>query len=112
MSTIYPDLVQILATVDAAGIALVSLNRPEQRNAFTNEMRASLVECFQRLDADNKVKVVVLAGAPNKGNAFCAGCVVPARVRLRVARLTIDAERTCLKVILARARARTRVTFR
>lgn len=76
MTTIYPDLDQILATVDAEGIALVTLNRPDQRNTFTNEMRASLVECFRRLDADNKVKVVVLAGAPNKGNAFCAGCVL------------------------------------
>ena len=76
MSTIYPDLAEILVTVDSKGIALVTLNRPAQRNAFTGVMATSLVEADQRLDNDNDVKVVVTCGASNKGNAFCAGCVL------------------------------------
>ena len=78
MTTIYTDLKDILVNVDSEGIALVTLNRPEQRNAYTGEMSASLVEAYRRLDLSNEVKVVVLCGAPNKGNAFCAGCVFPA----------------------------------
>ena len=74
MATIYPDLEEILVTVDGDdGIALVLLHRPSARNAFTNEMTRSLVECYRRLDLDNSVKVVVLAGSPTQGNSFCAG---------------------------------------
>lgn len=73
MATIYPDLDEILVTVDEDGIALVLLHRPSARNAFTNEMTRSLVECYRRLDLDNSVKVVVLAGSPTQGNSFCAG---------------------------------------
>ncbi|KAL8292771.1 hypothetical protein RQP46_001383 [Phenoliferia psychrophenolica] len=73
MTTIYPDLPDILVTVDSEGIALLTLNRPDARNAFTGEMRDSLVQAYSRLDKDNAVKVIVTCGAPNKGNAFCAG---------------------------------------
>ncbi len=51
-------------------VALVTLNRPDQRNAINDEMRAELIEAFARFDADPSVRVVVLTGA---GTAFCAG---------------------------------------
>ncbi|KAI5476736.1 hypothetical protein MNV49_007326 [Pseudohyphozyma bogoriensis] len=71
--TLYTDLKHIKVTLDDSGIALLELNRPEQRNAFSNPMKDALVEVLGRLDAEDKVKVIVLAGAPNKGNAFSAG---------------------------------------
>jgi methylglutaconyl-CoA hydratase len=52
------------------GIARVTLNRPDVRNAFDDALIASLTRAFDELDRDNAVKVVVLAG---NGPAFCAG---------------------------------------
>lgn len=52
------------------GVATVTLNRPERLNAFVDEMEAELIEVFDRIDADDEVKAVVLTGA---GRAFCAG---------------------------------------
>lgn len=52
------------------GVALVTLNRPEQRNAFTGTMGRELGEAYRRCDADDAVRAIVLTGA---GHAFCAG---------------------------------------
>src|SRR3954469_20991762 len=51
-------------------VAYVTLNRPEQLNALTFQMRAELSEAFDACAADDGVRVVVLAG---NGRAFCAG---------------------------------------
>jgi E-phenylitaconyl-CoA hydratase len=51
-------------------LALVTLNRPDKRNAINDEMRAELTDAFARFDADPSIRVVVLTGA---GSAFCAG---------------------------------------
>jgi len=51
-------------------VAVVTLNRPGALNAFTDEMEAGLIECLDRADSDDTVRVVVLTGA---GRAFCAG---------------------------------------
>ena len=53
-----------------AGIATLTLNRPEARNALTREMMAALADALPRLALDPAVRAVVLTGA---GNAFCAG---------------------------------------
>lgn len=53
-----------------AGIATLTMNRPEARNALTREMMAALSEALPRLAVDPAVRLVVLTGA---GNAFCAG---------------------------------------
>ncbi len=50
--------------------AVVTLNRPEQRNALSRELRARLVEAFHALGRDPVVRVIILTGA---GKAFCAG---------------------------------------
>jgi len=60
---------QLIETV-ADGIATLTMNRPEARNALTGEMQAGLSEAIPRLAADPKVRVIVLTGA---GRAFCAG---------------------------------------
>ena len=52
------------------GIATLTMNRPEARNALTGEMQAALGEAITRLAADPSVRLVVLTGA---GGAFCAG---------------------------------------
>ncbi|HEU5158043.1 MAG TPA: enoyl-CoA hydratase-related protein [Streptosporangiaceae bacterium] len=51
-------------------IATITLNRPERLNAFTLVMRGELIDAFDRADADDDVRAVVVTGA---GRAFCAG---------------------------------------
>lgn len=45
--SIYPDLPEIAVRIDAGGVAVVVLDRPEARNAFTNPMKDSLVRCLR-----------------------------------------------------------------
>ena len=52
------------------GVAWITLNRPEVRNAFDDALIASLKNCFSELEADRSTRIVVLAG---NGPAFCAG---------------------------------------
>src|SRR5919107_4984538 len=52
------------------GIARVTLNRPELRNAFDDALIASLTRTFVEIGKDPSVRVMVLAG---NGPAFCAG---------------------------------------
>lgn len=52
------------------GVAVITLNRPEQLNAFTGTMGRELGEAYRACDADDAVRVVVLTGA---GRVFCAG---------------------------------------
>ena len=52
------------------GIATLTMNRPEARNAFSLEMMDALSEALPRLARDPAVRLVVLTGA---GAAFCAG---------------------------------------
>jgi methylglutaconyl-CoA hydratase len=52
------------------GIARVTLNRPEVRNAFDDALIRELQDTFEKLGKDASVRVVVLAG---NGPAFCAG---------------------------------------
>lgn len=54
----------------AEHIAVITLDRPEVMNAFTDHMEAELIACFDRSDADDQIRAVVLTGA---GRAFCAG---------------------------------------
>jgi 3-hydroxypropionyl-coenzyme A dehydratase len=53
------------------GIATLTLNRPDQRNALNGELLAALVEAMKRARDDDDVRAVVLTGAGDK--VFCAG---------------------------------------
>jgi enoyl-CoA hydratase/carnithine racemase len=53
------------------GVATVTLNRPEQRNALSAQMLGELVDAMERVRDDDDVRAVVLTGAGDK--AFCAG---------------------------------------
>jgi 2-(1,2-epoxy-1,2-dihydrophenyl)acetyl-CoA isomerase len=59
----------LLASVTRA-VGVVVLNRPERRNAMTQEMLGALAEVLAAFDADDGVGAVLLTGA---GQAFCAG---------------------------------------
>lgn len=56
--------------VDARGVATVSLARSEKRNALSAQMMDELTQMAAQLDADDAVRVVVLAA---EGGVFCAG---------------------------------------
>ena len=51
-------------------ILTITLNRPEQLNAFTVKMAEELIEAFDQANEDDGVDAVVVTGA---GKAFCAG---------------------------------------
>ncbi|KAL4907394.1 hypothetical protein BDW74DRAFT_123848 [Aspergillus multicolor] len=59
-----------VGSATATPIVIVTLNRPEKRNAFTMAMSEDLEKVFGLFDRDERVRVVVLTGA---GKAFCAG---------------------------------------
>ena len=54
----------------AEGAAIVTLNRPAQRNALSLELMLELIECLTRIEANREVRAVILAAA---GPAYCSG---------------------------------------
>ena len=54
----------------ADGILTITLNRPDQLNAFTPQMAAELIDAFRAASADDAVKAIIVTGA---GRAYCAG---------------------------------------
>ena len=60
----------MLEVTKQGGVARVTLNRPELRNAFDDELIKKLSRAFEDLAKDSSVRVMVLAG---NGPAFCAG---------------------------------------
>jgi methylglutaconyl-CoA hydratase len=60
-----------MLTVDKqGGVARITLDRPELRNAFDDALIASLTRAFLEVENDKAIRVLVLAG---NGPAFCAG---------------------------------------
>ncbi|HUK59211.1 MAG TPA: enoyl-CoA hydratase [Stellaceae bacterium] len=60
----------VLLRHDADGIAFLTLNRPQQRNALSVTLLAALQDAIDAIARDDSVKVVVISGT---GPAFCAG---------------------------------------
>ena len=103
----------LLETIDG-GIATLTMNRPEARNALTRAMMTGLSESLARLASDRSVRAVVLTGA---GDAFCSGGDVKGfaanvgaevnidekirdlRVRMEVSRLLHEMPKPTLAVI-------------
>jgi 2-(1,2-epoxy-1,2-dihydrophenyl)acetyl-CoA isomerase len=52
------------------GVATVTLNRPEQYNAFAGRMRQEIVEVIDDVAGDRDIRAVIITGA---GKAFCVG---------------------------------------
>ena len=64
------DYEQLLYEVDA-GVATLTLNRPDQRNALSGQLLTELVDAVKRVRDDDEVRAMVLTGAGDK--VFCAG---------------------------------------
>ena len=61
----------LLFETDDAGIALVTVNRPEKRNALSAEVVAELHDAFERVGAEAGIRAAIVTGAGEK--AFVAG---------------------------------------
>jgi enoyl-CoA hydratase/carnithine racemase len=70
MSAVLQPSEPILLRHDEGGIATVTLNRPKQYNALSEELLAELQSTLGAIGKDESVRVVVIAGT---GPAFCAG---------------------------------------
>jgi 2-(1,2-epoxy-1,2-dihydrophenyl)acetyl-CoA isomerase len=69
MTTIDTGTEDLLGRIDD-GVAVLTLNRPDRRNAFSGAMVDALGRTLSQLETDDSVGVVVVTGA---GGAFCAG---------------------------------------
>jgi naphthoate synthase len=67
----YEDIRYELAGGEDAGIAKITINRPEVRNAFRPETVIELMDAFDRAHEDSEVGVIILTGEGDK--AFCSG---------------------------------------
>jgi enoyl-CoA hydratase/carnithine racemase len=52
------------------GIATLTLNRPDKRNAMSDAMRSEFIHALEHITADKAIRALVLTGA---GKGFCAG---------------------------------------
>jgi enoyl-CoA hydratase len=62
---------QVLFELDAAGVALVTINRPDKLNALSAAVVAELRDVFERIQKDPAIRATILTGAGEK--AFVAG---------------------------------------
>ena len=60
----------LLTDTPLSGVRRLTLNRPEKRNALSNELRTAIFEALERHDRDAEVRVTIIRGA---GPAFCSG---------------------------------------
>ncbi|GAC1320268.1 MAG: enoyl-CoA hydratase-related protein [Acidimicrobiales bacterium] len=60
----------VIRYATADGVAVITLNRPDRLNAWTNRMEAEYRWCLEAADADTDVRVIVVTG---EGRGFCAG---------------------------------------
>ena len=90
-------------------VAIVTINNPEMRNAFVDNIHTGMREIWEHLAADDSVRTIVLTGA---GKAFSAGGNIPGFIRdyeepqrrresLRGARRLLDAMTECPKPMIA-----------
>ena len=87
-------------------VAVVTLQRPEKRNALSIDLRVELADAFASLGADDGVGCVVLTGA---GSAFCSGMDVTQfggdaehkRRLVETSTLAFDAVGTCARPVVA-----------
>jgi len=73
------------------GIATITLNRPDKRNALSQEMKDGLVSALDQITVNTEVRCAVLRGA---GTAFCAGGDISS-----MGAHTVDAGRRRLKYV-------------
>ena len=69
-NVIVDDLSSVMLEATPEGVAVITLNRPEKKNAFDSTMIEGLTEAFETLQGADHVRVVFIRGA---GGTFCAG---------------------------------------
>jgi 2-(1,2-epoxy-1,2-dihydrophenyl)acetyl-CoA isomerase len=78
----------VLAEVDTeAGVATLTLNRPDALNALTVPMKVELLGALRRVERDASVRAVIVTGA---GRAFCAGQDLRERLQPDAAPLGVE----------------------
>jgi len=84
-----------------APLAIVTINRPEARNAVDRPTAAALAQAFRRFEADDSASVAVLTGA---GGCFCAGADLKAVATSRGNRVTEngDGPLGCTRMLLSK----------
>ena len=60
----------VLLTEDHGSVRILTMNRPDKRNALNNELTRALLQALRDADQDDAVGAIVLTGA---GQGFCAG---------------------------------------
>ena len=65
------------------GIAVITINRPEQRNCLSREVREALYAAWDRFENDDALRIAILTGAGEK--SFCAGGDVKEMVKTGMA---------------------------
>ncbi len=78
----------VLYQVDG-GVARITLNRPEKRNALNDALVAELKDCLTLANDDEAVRVIVITGA---GNDFCAGADLSALQKIATASVEENVE--------------------
>ena len=63
MTGVDPKRQSVLCRRDADGVAVITIDRPERRNALNLEVKARLAEEMVKLTADDSVRVIVLTGS-------------------------------------------------
>jgi 2-(1,2-epoxy-1,2-dihydrophenyl)acetyl-CoA isomerase len=53
-----------------AGVAVLKINRPEKRNALSNELRKAFADGIERIARDHEIRALLITG---EGETFCAG---------------------------------------
>jgi len=88
-------------------IAVLTLDEPDRLNALSSAMRAGIVECLKKVDADDEIRVAVITGRGEK--AFCAGADIagfdfePLKVQSFMTEVmdTLAAPERCRKPVIA-----------
>jgi enoyl-CoA hydratase/carnithine racemase len=93
----------VLADLDADGVMTLTLNRPERRNGWTDELKDAYYARLSAAAADPDVRVAVLTGA---GTTFCPGADISrldglAQEGAQLPHLAVDIPRTFPKPIIA-----------
>ncbi|HYG10852.1 MAG TPA: enoyl-CoA hydratase-related protein [Pyrinomonadaceae bacterium] len=79
---------QLIYTVEGA-VALLTLNRPEKRNALNDALISELKDALRRADASDAVRVCVITGA---GADFCSGADLSALQKISESSITENLE--------------------
>jgi enoyl-CoA hydratase len=82
-------------------LAIVTINRPEARNAVDHETSQELASAFRRFDADESLSVAILTGL---GGVFCAGADLKAVATGKGNRVTADGDGPlgCTRMLLSK----------